>query len=119
MKKLLVAIFSLVSISAFASDWQTVANSKEIKTFLTNEVGAEGRHQVKIKEVQKNKSLKNPSYRVFAVVENSYHDEEENTSQNAVSCDTIYIVKGKQGFEIQSWSKYDCPIEDLIFLKQL
>lgn len=116
MRKLLVLVISFFAISAQAATWgETTTSTNSLKNFVTKEVG--GRSSVKFHEIQQSKNGKSQMYRVFAVVENTYKPE-DGEAQTAISCDTIVVSKDKTGFQIVSWSKNDCDLEDIIFLKQ-
>lgn len=120
MKKIIASLLALsFSLSAHAQTWVNAnSHSKKVSDFLVAEVAAEGRHEIKIKTIQKDNLAKYPSYRAYAVVENVYHDDEENTTQKSITCDIIYVAEENNHFLITSWSKNQCDIEDIILLKQ-
>lgn len=116
MKKIICIIFGFLAFSANASWVGQGANSNNVAKFLKAEVQAEGNHSIKVKKVQSD-SKKPGLYRVFAVVENTYQPDEGET-QKAISCDVIYVSKNSKSYEIVSWNKEECSIEDIILLKQ-
>lgn len=118
MKNLFICVLCFFSASIYAGDWVN-SPSKEnvVSSFLKTEIQAEGNHTIKIKKVQQDRRNKN-LFRVFAIVENSYVPE-VGEKQEAVSCDIIYITKIDKSYQIVSWNKEECSIEDIILLKQI
>lgn len=116
MKKIIFLVLCFLSFSSFATTWdKPQASTNELKTFITKEVGE--RNSVKFYEIQQDKDAKQKTFLVYAVVENSYQPE-VGDAQKSISCDTMVVVKNKSSYQIVSWNKNDCDIEDIIFLKQ-